>query len=874
MLLAASFCLVGLAQAELDQAFFDRLHTERVPSSDRVTWVQVGPGMSGYCEAFWCHPTDPNALFMSPDMFNSYGSWDGGVSWHTIKDCDGDGRDLRRVQAMAFSRQDPDFGYCTNIRGQLYRTSDRGRSWSLMEDFPQLGSYYELTVDPTDDHYWYLGAGDFWNVKAHQRRQDRRSAYRSKYAAYGHILKSTDRGQTWRKVTQGLPAGLDVGRIIVDPTNPQIIVMAADSGIYRSTNRGETWSLSAQGLAVDWPRDMTSFHDPGTGEFILYVTVQPVYEPDGQSIKSKGGLFKSLDHGATWIDITGNLPVNLQKISSPTARIKYYNCLANWFDLNPQEARKRYPTLPTSILNVFNRIVVDPHNKDEIYLSQNVKHDKGFLPGDVWKSTDGGQTWIATARTGTYWVSGTDADYWVSRSNPTRVNTTFAHLQPEFDRREENHGNRYLQINLHGDLFACFDQQVMRSADGGGTWRQADDIETTPGSGWWIGRGDSNLPGRFMLLETGKKDRYLLCSGEHGLWQTRDLSGLDRRDPIPVQQIEGQLNDKGAVSIATVAVHPRDPDTIYMLVFRQDHRGYFRRSSDGGKTWHDLSQIFNYAKDSSGSHLYQYSLTIDPQTPDTMYFCLTDNTLTEVGEGRKIPRSEFNEYGVFKTTDGGKAWKRENTGLPENASVNRLTMDPADPAVLYAALNESRSGGPGGLYKSTDCAAHWAKVTIPSPITAVNHIFVDRSNHHLFISCGTSRGRFDQGGVWRSKDDGKSWEKIFDLPWIWHTETSPVNPDIITVSAGGADNVPPVQIPEQSTPRGAALNPGAYLSLNGGAAWMKINRNLGQPDRIVEIKPDPTRENILWCALWGSGWAVGYIGPPPSDDAPSPFVRH
>ena len=62
-------------------------------------------------------------------------------------------------------------------------------------------------------------------------------------------------------------------------------------------------------------------------------------------------------------------------------------------------------------------------------------------------------------------------------------------------------------------------------------------------------------------------------------WKTGDLSGLETGGPIPVQQIEGQRNPQGAVSIATVAVHPQNPDSIYLLAFRQDQRGYFRREA-------------------------------------------------------------------------------------------------------------------------------------------------------------------------------------------------------------------------------------------------------------------------------------------------------
>lgn len=837
------------AHAALDQAYFDRLHREKVISSERVEWTQIGPGMAGYCEAFWCHPTDADVMFMSPDMYNSYGTWDGGRTWQTIKDCDGDGRDMRRVQSITFSHQNPDFGFATDIRGILYRTADRGHRWTPVTSFDGQGVHSELAVDPSDDRNWYIGAGDFWNVKANHRSMDRSKPYVYRYAAYGHIYKSTDQGKSWKKINRGLPPGLDVGRIIVDPTDSKTLIMAAESGLYRSTDQGESWTPSGAGLPVNWPRDLTSFHDRKTGRFILYVVLQTTFAPAGRTVRSEGGVFKSLDHGATWSDISGNLAVDLRAIHSNFARNKFRSALAGWFSLESKAVAAKFSELPAAVFSVFNRIAINPLNADEIFVTQNVKHDAGFVPGDVWKTSDGGKTWRATARTGTYWQSNPDASYWASRDSPTAVNTHFAHLQPEMDRHEETSGNRFLRINPRGEVFICLDQQVMRSSNGGTSWEQIDDMETPPGSGRWVGRGGSNLPGRFMLLETGRKDRYLLCSGEHGLWQIDDPgAALAERSPIAVRQLEGQRNEKGAHSIATVAVHPQNPDMIYMLVFRQSHRGQFRRSTDNGRTWHNVSKPIALEGNESNQHVFQSSLIIDPKTPDNIYFCVIRNPISEVGGSAKLPAS-FHDYGIKQSRDGGKTWSTANQGLPADASVNRLAMDPADPSVLYAALNESRGGQRGGLFKSLDQAGHWSRVDVPAEITAVNHVFVDRHTGHIFISCGTRNGPGEAGGVWRSPDHGVSWEKIFDLPYIWQTETSPLNPKLITVVAAAQDgrDVRP------------ALNCGAYLSRDGGNTWEKINRNLGQPDRITDLKPDPYRADVLWCALWGSGWTVGYM---------------
>lgn len=837
------FFFFTAAHAQLDTEYFNKLQTEKVISTDKLEWTQVGPGMAGYCEEFWCHPTDENVMFMSPDMYNSYGTWDNGKSWQTIKDYDETGKDMRRIQSIVFSHQDPDFGYAIDVRGELFNTTDRGRSWTFIRDLG--GKHAELAVDPSNDNNWFIGGGDFWNVKANHRKQSDLLGYVYKYSDYGQIFRSTDRGASWQKKKTDLPPTLDIGRIIVDPTNSNNIIMATNAGVYRSTNKGDNWSLSGAGLPNNLPRDMTYFYDKDTNEYILYLIEQTFYVENGNTTSAKGGIFKSIDGGLNWINITGNFSFDLNEINNYTTQQKYWKAIGYWFDKSSNNIKNQYPNYPTKTLPVLNRLVVNPLNKDEIYISHNVKHDYSFLPGDVWKTTNGGQNWITTTRTGKYWSQNKDAAYWATKNNPTGQNTMFAHLHKEKSENEETFGNRFLEINIKGEVFICLDQQTMRSNDNGTTWNQVDDFETEKGSKHWVARGDSNLPGRYMLLETGKDGRYLFCSGEHGLWQTASLGSYVDKNAYAVEQIEGQINHGGAHSVSAVAVHPNNPNIIYTLQFRQSHRGYFRKTSDGGKTWDNLSYPLVYGGNLSTDNLFQYSLTIDPENPNNIYFCVISKPIAEVS-GKLLP-ADFKTLGVLKSSDEGKTWSTMNNGFPSNFSVRRIKLDPNNSSTLYAALNEGPTGQKGGLYKSTDGASNWSKVSIPTAIKSVNNVFIDRNTNHIFISCGRSEGTFEEGGVWRSKDNGATWEKIFDMPYVWQTEVSPINSNIITVN-----------VPLQHENKGATTNnPGAYLSLDGGKTWIKINKNIGQPDTITDLKPDPTNENVFWCALKGSGWTRG-----------------
>lgn len=810
-------------------------------STDYIDWYQVSPGTSGYCEMIWMHPTDSKTMIMSPDMFNTYGSWDGGESWLTVKDCDGMGKMFTRVQAAAFSFTNPDFGLATT-NGTVMGTTNRGRSWEVVTE-QKTGKQSAIAVDPTNDKIWYLGPGDFWNVKKihfdHKSLEDQVGDKK----VQGYIYKSTDRGITWTKKTTGLPTNIEVGRIIVNPAKSKEIFIATTKGIFKSTDGGESWKSSYSGIPNRVIRDMDYYYDAKSKEIILFALDQTAYHEDGNTISSTGGVYMSNDSAASWQDITGNLAIDLTKITDrSTTSWLYGRTMTHWFGITTKEFNAKFKQLPSNILSVFNRLRVNPKNLKEIYICGNVKHDYGFAPGDVWKTSDGGKSWICTARSGKYWIDNPDKEYWASRNNPTEVNTTYAHMQPNIDREAANHGCRFMERDIEGNIYACFEQQMVRSTDGGMSWHQYDDIETSPGSNAWVGRGASNLPGRYMMLETGVEGRMFFCSGEHGLWVNAPLENIKDEKQVAVRQIEGQLNPKGAHGLAWVAVDPIDPNIIYTIQFRQLHYGHLRRSTDGGKTWENISKplpTFN-----AGSRIYQNSLTVDHKTGENIYFVSEKNAVSEVPGGPALP-ADYSHFGVHRSTDKGLTWEMVNNGFPKDFSVRRFRMDVDNPDVLYAALTVGKSGTNGGLYKSTNKGDQWEKMKIPAEIEAVNNIYQDRNTRALYISCGTPTGTAETGGVWRSTNEGKSWEKIFFMPFIWQTETSPVDPNIITVAA--------------ATTKGSTPNPGAYVSIDGGKSWMKVNKNLGQPDTIVDFKPDPKDTKKFWAALKGSGWTVGYV---------------
>ncbi len=854
----------GDSQVEIDVRYFEanaepsselwfaNLRSNRVESDPSVQWQHLGPGMSGYCDMYWIHDTDPNAMFMALDMGNTHGTWNRGKKWSTIKDCEGGGI-TNSIQHIEFSHQDPDYGLALTKEG-VFVSTNRGRSWNFLVDVDLTNSekYSYLTVDPSNDNVWYAGAGQNWVVKDTHRNVNG-MVYTFRNHAFGHIIKSTNKGQTWTKIFSIFPADMDVSKIIVDPRDSNTVYLACQYGVYRSTNAGIDWSMPAgNGLPYNKPRDMVSYYNESTGEFLLYLLEQTHYTPAGSSITTTGGVYRSADGGDNWTNITGNLAIDLDEVGIWGTREKYYRAIAFWLDITIDQAKANYPVIPISTFSVFNRIAVNPNNKDEIYLSHNYKHDYSFPPGDIWKTEDGGQNWFVCARKGEYWKSHTNASYWQARGTPLGENMTFSHVaNVVHNYNDTSQAPRFVKTDSEGYVYSIVIQQTLRSTDNGATWVQIDDDETALGSGHWVGRGGSNLPGESICVNTGTPGTYLFGSGEHGLWRNTDDGDLVYPAAIAVEQLAGQSKDapSDALSIATIAVHPNDPDIIYTLQFRQRQRGNLMRSDDGGVSWQALSNPIPFP--GSNDVIKQYSLLIDPDNTDTIYFCVPRSVICYWCSTKWIHNysgsGTFTDFGVYKSTDGGYNWSIVNNGLPADCSVHRLVFDPDNSQTLYAALNRTETGTLGGLYKTTNGGANWSVVSsFPSNINSVNHITINPTNGYIYAACGWYQEAVNNGGVWVSADDGATWEKIFFMPWVMKASASPVNPETIAVSIGNANQI-------------GRLNPGMYISQDGGVTWGKYNTNLGQPERINEMHVDPFDENIVWLAQAGTGWYKGRI---------------
>ena len=222
----------------------------------------------------------------------------GGLEWRDVGPMRGG-----RSYAVAGSARQPDTFYMGSVGGGVWKTENAGRTWFPIADqgIP-IGSIGAIAVAPSDPNIVYVGTGE----------PDIRSQH-----SYGiGVFKSTDAGKTWKSI--GLEDSRQIGRIVVDPGNPNLVYVAAlghvydanpTRGVYRSNDGGAHWKKvlfnpqHAEDVgAVDVTMDQAS---PRTLYAALWGTRRPPWSVYAPSNLPGGGLYKSTDGGDTWQKLGG-----------------------------------------------------------------------------------------------------------------------------------------------------------------------------------------------------------------------------------------------------------------------------------------------------------------------------------------------------------------------------------------------------------------------------------------------------------------------------------------------------------------------------------------------------------------------------------------
>jgi photosystem II stability/assembly factor-like uncharacterized protein len=275
---------------------------------------------------------------------------------------------------------------------------------------------------------------------------------------------------------------------------------------------------------------------------------------------------------------------------------------------------------------------------------------------------------------------------------------------------------------------------------------------------------------------------------------------------------------------ATVTGIPGDRDTYY---FGSVGGGVWK-TDDGGSKWKNITD--GYFGGSVGS------VAVSESDPNVIY----------VGLGEKTIRGNVSSnFGVWKSTDAGTSW--QFIGLEDTRHIGRIRVHPTNPDIVYvAAMGDLwQSSEARGVYKSTDGGASWEKVLYANEDAGAVDLTFDPSNPRILYASTWNVHRtpysLSSGGpgsdLWKSKDSGKTWKKLTELPnmpeaprGIIGVTVSPVNPDRVWALIEAKDG-------------------GVFRSDDAGKSWQKINSDRALRSRAwyyTRIIADSQDENKVY----------------------------
>jgi len=663
------------------------------------------------------------------------------------------------VQSLA---DDPSTIWVASASGGLWKSTNRGTTWAPVFDGQPTGTFGVVAVAPSNHDVVWAGTGE---------QNNRQSS------SWGNgVYRSTDGGRTWTRL--GLENTRAIGRILVDPTDPDVALVAAlgnlwapssDRGVFRTADGGRTWTKV---LFVDTLTGVVDMaRDGGDSGTIYAAAYQRLRQPWGFNGGGPGsGIYRSTDGGRTWQRLSQGLPQGemgrIGVAASARTRGLAYAVVEHatqegiyrttdggehWERMSDMNSRPAY----------YSGLYVDPTDDARLYL----------LTRWFYSSEDAGATWRTMPTEPTYDV-GLKGDYHAMWIDPN--------------------DSRHFYLGGDGGLYQTWD------------------------------RGETYVPyenipiGQFYGLGLDDRSPYWIYGGmqDNHSWQvpsaTRHYLGIGGEDWHEIGFNDGLEHDVDIDGPRYVYSNAVGGDLTLVDAFMGDRREIPPVAEPGQPElrweWMTPGAASRFT---AGTYYYGAQRLMITRDHGTTWTGTADLT-------RDIDRDTLSIMGV----KGSAPMLSKNDGQGAFSALSAVAESPLDPAVLWVGSDD------GNIQVSRDGGATWAEVGRNLPRGAPSGAYISRISGSragpgvAYVAVDDHRRGDFRPYAYRTEDFGRTWTSI----------------------AGGLPEDGSVRFVGEHPDRAGALLLGTehalYASPDGGTTWYPLGSDLPATLYMeVEVQP-------------------------------------
>jgi photosystem II stability/assembly factor-like uncharacterized protein len=661
-----------------------------------------------------------------------------------------------RIQSIASHPKQPFTIYAGVGSGNLWKTTNNGITWTPIFDNESSFAIGCVTIAPSDPELIWVGTGEVLMA-------------RSSYSGTG-VFKSADGGKNWQHM--GLAGTNHIGKIVIDPQNPEIVYVAAigrnfgqneERGLYKTTDGGKSW------VKVLYVSDRAGVVDvvmsPDDHQTLFAVSWERDRKPWNNLIYGPGSaVYKSTNAGASWIRLTNGLPVgdfigrtglaiapsnpNIiyaildNQTPVPDSKKKKGGELYRSSDRGESWIKMHESAIPTAINSDYCIVQVSPDNENEIYL----------LGNKLIRSIDGGRTYTPTGE-------------------------TILHLLP--------HDIRVMHLDMHAMWIDPAQPNRLILGNDGGLYTSYD-----RGMNWLH---LNNIPiGEFYAVSVDNAIPYNIYGGTQdnaALYGPSDHDAADRLTQYGIATTwkNVYLDQWGGGDSYFTEPDPTDSDVIY---YEHQFGEIIRKNMKTGEGVGIKPEAGENEPPLRFNWMTPY--LISNYDPRTLYFATQK---------------------LFKSTDRGDHWISISPDLTTNpgpekqgnvpyGTITSVSESPIRKGLLYVGTDD------GNIHVTSDDGQNWTKIDQNLPEKWVTRVRASRHHVATVYACLTGYREDDfETYLYVSDDYGKSWKSLKgNLPAesVNVIVEDPRSPDILYI---GTDL-------------------GVYVTRNKGKGWISLCNNL------------------------------------------------